>query len=230
MARKVRTILNRALYLSVADREFSPIEPDGDQINVAINLFIDILDQFGEQIPFNNEVTLNGETELQNVNAETINYVNYILSPGNVTVPLQALTQLEFSRINRVLNLRAIPVYYWHDEGNNAIQVYPLPQKTTDQFIVGLRPIFEASRIDDVFLGNLTGGAVKFLIYQLASDLCDEYNIPWSAKKQASLDKAYQDMLDNSQYKPAQPFKPRLKDEAPPVPWLAYLSGNIPGV
>ena len=226
MARTLRTLLNRALYLSVSDRKFSPIEPDGSEINDAADIFSLVIDQYREQIPYQTETQLNGENELLNVNMATVNYVNYLL--GNIPYPLTPLNQYEFSRINRLLNLRTIPEYYWHDKANNAIRVYPLPQKSTDIFLVGFKPIIDSSRIDNVLPSSITPFMEKFLIYQCASDLCDQYNIPWSVKKQNTLTIAYEDLLKNSQLKPSKPFKPRLARRGSPVPWLAYLSGNIP--
>ena len=52
MGSTVRTLLEESLYLSVADSQFDPIDPVGSQINVALNIFIGLLDTYRNYVPF----------------------------------------------------------------------------------------------------------------------------------------------------------------------------------
>lgn len=227
MAITVRTLLEEALYLSVSDREFSPVDPDGSQINVALNILIRILDQYRDQIPFNTEKILNGEAELLNINATAINALDYIL--GNVTYPMYPLTQEEFSRIARIINLRAIPTWFWHDKANNAIRVYPLAQNVNDIFIVGFRPLNIISKFDELVPTSITSFMQEFLIYETAFKMCNYYNIKFDSMKMQAKTDAWNMLLQNAQTKISVPRKPHIKRPVTIVPWLAYLSGNTPG-
>lgn len=227
MALKLRDLLNDALYLSVADEEFSPVETDGSQINRASRIFDLVISQYQEQIPYNTEKVLNGESELQGIGAASINTMDYLL--GNVVINMRPVTQDEYSNIALVVGLRSTPYWYWHDKANDAIRVYPLPSDPSNKFVIGYRPLISETRLDDELPSSITLFMQQFLIYKIASNLCAHYNIPWSQLKQAQLTDAYQQMLENSQLKPTRPQKPQLKGSRYPVPWLAYLSGNTPG-
>ena len=227
MALKLRDLLNEALYLSIADEEFSPIEPDGSQINVAAKQFNLVMSQYEQQIPYNTEKVLNGEDELADVGAACINTMDYLL--GNVVINMMPLNQDEFSSIALVVGLRSTPYWYWHDKANDRIRVYPLPSNSTNKFVIGYRPLITVSRLDDELPTAITGFMQKFLIYQIASDLCAKYKVKWDGLKQQTLTEAYQKMIENTQLKPSRPQKPSLRGARYPVPWLAYLSGNYPG-
>ena len=223
----LRTLLEEALYLSIADREFLPIEPNGSQINVASDIFERLLSQYENQIPFYTEKVINGEAELLNVNAQYVNAMDYLL--GNVVYNMTPVTQEEFSRVALIVGLRAIPSWFWLDRANNAIRVYPLPQSTSDTFVIGYRPLEGFSRLEEQLATSVTPFMQEFLIYALAHKLCDQYNIPWTPQKQATKQEAYRMLLNNSENRPSLPVKTRLKADPLPVPWLAYLSGNTPG-
>jgi hypothetical protein len=227
MGATVRTLLENALYLSVADREFSPVEPDGSQINVALNRLVDALDTFRDQVPYYDERIINGEAELLNINASAINFVDYLL--GNVIYNMEGLTQIEFSRVAVITDLRAIPSYYWLDEANNALRVYPLPQTTSDIFIIGFKPILTVTTLDESLPTGLTPFMKLFLEYEIAKGMCDIYTVPWSQQKEVSRMSYYNKLLQNSQNMISEPDKPNLRNQGVPVPWLAYLSGNTPG-
>lgn len=226
MSCTIRSLLEDALYLSIADREFSPVEPDGSQINAALNLFVDIIDVYRDQIPFWTEKEINNESELENVGASKINFVEYLL--GTVVYGLTALNQQEFSHVATVVGLRAIPSWYWFDEAADAIRVYPLPQTSNNKFIIGFTPLEMVENLDQVIPSSITNFMQLFLKYEVAKNLCNIYNVEWSVLKEKTRLDYWQKLLILSQNKITQPMKPRLKARRYPVPWLAYLSGNVP--
>lgn len=227
MAISVRDLVEKGMYLSISDREFSPIEPDGSKINAALDIFQRLIDQYRQQIPFFTEKTLNGEDELLNVDAAYVNAMDYIL--GNVVYNMTRLTQEEFSRVALVIGLRSIPSWFWHDQANNSIRVYPLPQSSSDKFIIGYRPSQSYTNMDEKISSSITPFMQQFLIYELAQNLCNEFNVTWTPSKESMRVRAYKMLLSNSELRPSTPNKPQLKSSGMPTPWLAYLSGNTPG-
>ena len=226
MTNTVRTLLEDGLYLSVADREYSPVEPDGSQINQALNSFIQIFDAFRQQIPFWDFKTLNGEAELVNVQASIINDLRYQV--GNTTYPIKQVTQMEFAEFETVIGLRGLPEIFWFNKTTQTILVYPLADISTRKFIMGFLPLITISNLDQPLPASIPSFFQGFLKYQLASELCDYYTVPWSAKKEASRLFYYEKLLQISQRKPSLPLLRRLKKTLYPIPYLAYLSGNLP--
>lgn len=224
--RTVQDLLESALYLSKSDREFSPVEPDGSDINTALNQFILILDAYRYQVPYWTEKFLNDESELENINASKINYVNYLL--GTTIQTLRELNQKEFSEFATVLDLRGVPEAFWFNEANNRLQVYPLPESASRRFQIGFTPLNMVSSLQQKLPSSLPLFAQLFLQYELAAVLCTIYNIPWSPLKETFRKQYYAKLIMNSQQKPTQPIKSRWGARQYGVPYLAYISGNTP--
>jgi len=228
MGSSVRTLLENGLYLSIADREYNPVEPDGSQINVALNHFVKLLDIYRDQVPFWQTKTLDGEAALINVGASAINYVQYFIGKSRVAYNLKPLTQNEFSSVETVKDLRAIPEWFWWDEGADTILVYPLPQNSDDQFIIGFKPLNIVNCLDESLDQSLKPFMQAFLEYELARHLSNEYTVPWTPNKEVTRQFYYKKLLANGQYRISQPVKPSLTRRQSNVPWLAYLSGQTP--
>jgi len=227
MASTVRTLLENALYLSIADREQSPIEPDGSQINQALNNFIQVLDSYRDLIPFWTEKVLNGESELVNIGASMVNFVDYLI--GNVVYNLRSVTQDEFSNLALVTNLRAVPNIFWFDEGQQTLRVYPLPETSTRKFVIGYKPLNIISYLDQEIPNSIPQFMQLFLQYEVARNICNESNSSgWTPMKEQARKEYYQRLLENSQTVLTSPRKIRLSSPTSNVPYLAYLSGNVP--
>ncbi len=222
-----RTLLNNALYLSIADREFSAAEPSGSQINAALDRLIEILDIYKDQVPYWSTLETSNISDLDDVNMAHINYMQYVL--GTVLYPMQALNQEMFSRINLIVNLRSIPSWYFHDKQNNKISVYPNPETTSDKFIIGFIPTINVTNLDEELPSSVTNFYRLFLEYEVARGLCDIYSVPWIEQKERSRGSYYKKLLDNAQRAPSAPRKPMIGGRRQTVPWLSYLSGNFPG-
>lgn len=228
MAASVSALLTNALYLAgVADTEFSPVEPDGSQINVAFNYFKQILDSYRDEVPFWDEKFLEGEDELKNIGASAINFVEYLID--STFFGLTACTQREFSEVESILNLRAIPEWYWFDEGNQELRVYPLPDQAGRRFLIGFKPLPESISLNQALPNSIKPFMQLFLQYEVASVLTDHYKLPWTQKQEINRQKYERKLHDNSQNAPSAPRHRSLKAPTYPVPYLAYISGNTPG-
>ena len=141
----VRSVLQMSLILAnLSDPEFDPPPDDGGQMTTASNIFLQVLDQYRDQVPYWQEKTLNNEGELVNIGASSINYIQYVLN--NITYELTQVTQLRFSQEEVVLGLRALPEIFWFDKNADTVRVYPLPDISTRQFRIGFKPIIDASQ------------------------------------------------------------------------------------
>lgn len=229
MAVTIRTTLENAMYLSISDREHSPVDPSGSRINVAFNSYMNLLDVYRNEVPFLETKTINGESELLNIGATFVNSLVYFVSgSGNVTYPLTPVTQEAFERLSGVVDLRALPVYYWHDVANDLVKVYPLPQSTSDKFTMGFLPILTVSDLDKQLPSAITPFMQFFLEYELARVLCAQYNVPWTTLKETLRQDYLTKLMDNAQKAITPSAKERLMNTNATVPWMAYLSGNLP--
>lgn len=229
MGLTVRGLLEEGLYLSTSDREFSPVEPNGSRINVALNTFIRLLSVYREEIPFYETKTVTGSDEILDVGASQVNYLQYQLG-SNVLYPMKGVSQKEFSRINLISDLRSVPIWYWHDQASDSIKIYPLAQSNSDVFILGFTPLIAATTLDEPLSSSVTPFMQQFLIYELAFNLCLAYSIPWSPDKERARESYHLKMRENSELTISVPKLPMLKGPATHIPWLAYISGNVPGV
>jgi hypothetical protein len=219
----VRELLNAALYLSISDREFSPAEHSGSQINASINRLNEILEAYKDQVPYLNTETL---TSLEDIDVASISYLQYVL--GDVLQPMLQITQQEFSRLNLVVGLKSIPAYFFHDKANEKIEVYPNPMTTSDEFIMGYLPNIHFTNLDEALPSAITGFYKLFLEYELARGLCDIYNVVWTPQKEESRRRYYSQLLDLNQRKLTAPKKGEISPHRDTVPWLAYLGGLYP--
>lgn len=223
----VRTLLNNALYLSVADREFFDVQESGSYINAALNILNELVDSYRHYVPFWFTEELEGTSTLTDVNMASINFMQYVL--GTVFTDMVGVSQQVFSRKKRIENLRSIPFYYFHDKQNNKIDIYPAAQQTSDKFIIGYIPTVSLSNLDLELPTSIPPFYQLFLEYETASVLCDNYTITWSDKKETSRRKYQQQLLMNSNKEIDPPRKRVLRGDRTNVPWEAYLAGNFPG-
>ncbi len=222
----VRELLNNALYLSVADREFSPISKSGAQINAALGRLNEVLEAYKSQVPYLDTKQLNGLNALNNVDFSEINYMQYVL--GSVLCPMREVTQETFSKLNLVIGLTSIPDCFFHDKANNKISIYPNAMSESDSFIVGYLPNLAVTNLDDSLPSAITGFYRLFLEYEVAQGLCDIYNVTWSEQKEVSRIKYYTKLVEQNQRQLSPPLKGSISGRRSNVPWMAYLGGIRP--
>jgi hypothetical protein len=224
----VRTLLNQSLYLSVADREFSPIEPGGSQINAAIEILNELVEKYRDNVPYWSTTTVSTYEELQAIEAANINYIKYLT--GNVVISiLIPMNQLEFSRYRNIVNLQTIPYAFWLDRLNNVINVYPLPGDSANStFELGYTPLFNLTNINEELPQSITRTFQGFLEYDLAFEMCNQYSVDWTEQKEAKRNDWKRKLMMNSQRSLDTAPKDRLNANQYPVPLLAYISGVLP--
>lgn len=223
----VRTLLNKSLFLSISDREFSPIDPSGSQINAAIDTLQHVLDQYRYYITYWSTRKIEGPDGLLDFGAAQVNYVQYLL--GTTAYLLIEMNQGEFARVNQIIDLKSIPKYFWHDKQNNLIETWPQASVDNENgFQIGFTPFFDATNINEEISSSITSAFISFLQYEVASQLCDQYSKDWSPKKENSLKKARIIVLNNKDNSISASRKPLLQTRSPAVPWLAYISGLKP--
>ena len=223
MGTTVRTTLENALYLSIADREYSPVEPTGSKINVALDIFIDLLDIYKDQVPFLSTKTLNSVEELENINAAYINALDYVL--GDVLYPMMQMNQQEYSRVATLLNFKSLPYWFWHNKQENKIEIFPPGQAGTNKFIMGYQPLLSVTSLDEPIPSTIPNFMRVFLEYETARLICERYNVTWSTLKEETRQRYEEKMLENSQWTPGRPARECIaQTRRYPFPWLYYLT------
>ena len=208
------------------DPLYDPVEQQDSLLSRAGELLQDITDVYRQQIPFWDTGSANNESELENLDIADINFVHYLI--GKVRRYLQPLGQAAFERVSGVIDLRAIPTYCYFDQRNRRIRVYPLPPVGDANFIYGFKPLNVLTELDRSIPASMPRFMLAFLRYQIALELCNEYNVPWIPQKETTRQNYYNMLLQNSENLPSQAIKTMLKRSSRPAPYLAYISGNTP--
>ena len=190
----VQSLLNKALYKSLNDRVFNPIEPAGGIINVALDIFNDVLSDCKDLIPFSTTVLIKTNAGLENTTFNNIVTLNYVLN--GVRYPVERVDEIQYAQRASVVTIGAPPAMYMLDHISSKITPYPMPTLTdTDYFeVVG----FPAQ--GDVLLNadiptSMPRFMQTYIVYSVASRLCDESNAPWSDKKEATLRQSYNTLI-----------------------------------
>jgi len=225
--RTLTSLIEQALYLSGKnDREFSPIEPDGNAVNAVAYLLQEILDQYRYEVPFYQELTVNTPEELKGLGIASVNYVKYF--QGNASYPIKELNQKDFANFSAVKNITGPPSVYYFDRFNDAIDIYPVPtvNSNVNEFEVGYVPLDLITHLNQPIPSSWPLFAVKFFRYQLAKDICRLYKLNWLYEQ--DLQDAKQIMRDNGDNEMSIAKTPRWKrsQSVPPISWLWYLTGG----
>lgn len=176
----LQTIIDRAMYMSIEDRQYSCGIP-GDLQNAALDTFIDILDENRYKIPFNEMQQTTTFEELSNTKFVSILQLQYIL--GGIKYDVRKVTLTEFNRIGSVIGLKSPPYVYYFDNLTQTIKVYPTPN-TGDKFIIHGYKALEGMNLTDPIPTNLPRFMRSYLKYELANRLCTEYDRKWSGDKE----------------------------------------------
>ncbi len=207
MGKSVRTLLNNALYLSIADRQFDPIGNKDEMTSIALNTFVDVLDMYREEVPFGMSTNVVGLDKLDNFEAADVTAVLYLL--GSLKYNLKKLNREEFSTASAIISLQTIPSFYFYDIGEKKINIYPVPTTgTSDTFFIDYSPLYnEDSILLDVSIDEriVPRYMQLFLEYELAQHLCVAYSVPWTAEKEAIRVRTHMKLIENSDYRAPAP-------------------------
>jgi hypothetical protein len=183
----VQSLVDRAIFKSLQDRQFQPDVNSGYQ-TFAINELNSVLDGWRDIIPFGTQIIFNDVVNLQSttfVEVDTVQYVIISSSTNNAAFYLQSKSESEFKRYQTIIGLNAFPTIYWFDQLLQRINVYPGPTQTNYQFIVrGRVSQINLGLFDDI-PANMPLFQQDALVFEVAFRLCAEYGVEWDAKKEA---------------------------------------------
>ncbi len=118
---------------------------------------------------------------------------------------------------------------YWYNPGDDTIHIYPAPSESSAPYIIGYTPNVIPDTIEDEIPSSITRLMQRFLQYEIAAQLADEYNVPWPAKKESQRMRLYESLVDQKQISvTAAPLPLIGGDKSLQPPWMAYLSGGAP--
>ncbi len=184
----VQSLVTRAIFKSVQDRQFQPDINSGYQA-FAVDELNSILDEWRDMIPFNQEITFNSIDNLTSTTFVEVNTVQFVLiteASNNAAFYLRPTSLNEFKRQQVIVGLQAFPGIYYFDQNLQKINIYPLPSQPDYQFIV-------RGRISQINLGlfdDIPANMPRFmwnaLVYELGFRIAAEFGIPWDAKKEST--------------------------------------------
>jgi len=227
MAANVKSIIERAIYLSVQDEEFQPeinslyLQRGLDELNL-------ILDEWRTLIPWSQTVTFSNVDDLENSAFVSVETVNFILN--TTSYPLQRVTLTQFKEQQNIVGLIGIPAIYYFDELMQSIIVYPAPANPEYQFTVW-------GKIQQVMLGlydsipaNMPPFMKSAVIYELSYRICQKYGTPWAPEKEAQRQSLIQSLKNkkgiNLSARRNLAFGLPNSSDIAPFPWFYYVSGG----
>ena len=190
---KVNTLLTNAIYKSISDREFDPAI-EGGKINVALDLFNDLVDSERHLLPFINYSEYDDLTALQATTFYDIQKMDFILN--GIKFPMFNKSYRQYDDESPIENLVTIPNIYWVDEQTYQVQVYPTPISSNYKFLVWGKIAYNTLLKTDELPSTMPKAVKLYFTYALASLLADEYNAIWPQQKQVNLEKYRQEVLN----------------------------------
>ena len=224
---QVKSILERAIYLSVQDEEFQPTI-NGLYLQRALDELNLLLDEWRTLIPWAQFVTFNNVDDLENSTFISIETVNFILN--TTSQPLERVTLTQFKEQQNIIGLTGIPAIYYFDELNQSIIVYPRPANPQYQFTVW-------GKISQITLGlfqaipaNMPPFMQNAVIYELAGRIAQKYGVPWAVEKETQRQGLVKSLknkkgINLSARRNLAFGLPKSSDMAP-FPWFYYVSGG----
>lgn len=220
---KVKTLVTDAMYLSGHDREFQK-SITGAINDLSIRLLNDILDESRDIVPYPEQIVFTDYDNLSNTKFVSIDTVDYML--GKTRIPLTRYSLKRFDELEGVEDLKGTPEGYYFDQLSQSIKVYPAPSQSSYKFEVDGRLAMDGLGINDDMPPNVPNFMISWLRYELASRLCDETNVAWSTKKEATRQKLEQ-ALRNKLYVDLRPARNKVfsnNRKRGQFPWLYWMS------
>lgn len=227
MAANVKSIIERAIYLSVQDEEFQPVinglylERGLDQLNL-------ILDEWRTLIPWSQSVTFNNVDDLENSTFVMIETVNFILN--TTSQPLQRVTLTQFKEQQNIIPLTGIPAIYYFDELTQSILVYPKPANPQYQFTVWGKISQVTLGLYDAIPANMPPFMKSAVIYELAARIAQKYGTQFSPEKEIQRQSLVQSLKNkkgiNLSARRNLAFGLPNSSDMAPFPWFYYVSGG----
>jgi hypothetical protein len=224
----VEEIIDNAIYKSLQDRALDP-SIDSQYVLLGLSELNNILDSWRDYIPFNSTVTFNNVNNLMNSKFTDVTSVNYVIN--NVSFSnLKSVDLVTFKNMQNIIGLLGFPKIYYYDQLSQTIEVYPLPSNPEYQFTVWGRIQQISLGLKDKIPANMPLFMVKAVTYELAFILASEYGSPWDSKKESIRTTSFELLKKKKIFnlKPQSNIvfgRPNSRN-APPFPWLYYMSGG----
>lgn len=227
MAVSVKSLIERAIYLSVQDEEFQPTI-NGLYLQRGLDELNFLLDEWRTLIPWTQQVTFSDVDDLENSSFVSVDTVNFILN--TTSQPLQRVTLTEFKEQQNIIGLTGIPAIYYFDEMNQSILVYPRPSNPSYQFTVWGKIAQATLGLNDEVPANMPPFMRSAIIYELAARIAQKYGTPWAAEKELQRQNLIKSLKNKASINLTARRNlafglPNSSDMAP-FPWLYYISGG----
>lgn len=220
----VFNLLQGAMYLSTNDREFFTVDESGQRIQVALDIYKAVVDEHRVHLPFYEEKTINNSSELVGVGAYGVVFVDYVL--GNTRIRLERKDFSLYKYYTSVIGLKSVPQWWYYDHTNDTIEVYPEASDTNNSFRVGIKAALTPQNIQSELPANFTLTMRRFVRYEVAKQLCDEFNIEWTPQKESTRMQLLDSLITYGEANVDHVALPSIGGERDlPVPWLARIGG-----
>jgi hypothetical protein len=224
-------LVTEALYLSRYDRQLQPAI-DGGVTAAALNTLNIVFDTVRDLIPYSVEYTFNDVNDLLDTQFVQVDNVSFVIpgSPKRNQYQLIACDLTRFVAEKVILDLKALPAFYYFDPLKQNIDVYPLPTNQTYAFIVWGRTQIGPLTAFSSIPFNVPKFMIQYLIYELASQLALEAGVPFNEKKEKKRAELLAQLKSKRETPLSTParmvFGPTQAGGIPPYPWFYKLSGG----
>ena len=220
----VLNIVQAAMYLSTNDREFFKVDNSGQRQQVALDIYKAVVDEYRINLPFYQEKKLDTSADLIGVGAYGVVFVDYIL--GNTRIRLERKDFSLYKYYTSVIGLKAVPQWWYYDHINDTIEVYPIASDPNNSFFVGIKGALTPVNIQSDLPTNFTLTMQRFVKYEVARQMCDEYNIEWTPQKEDTRIRLLDNLITYAEFNVDHIPLPSIGGEKDlPVPWLARIGG-----
>jgi hypothetical protein len=231
MAATVLGLLTESCYLSVNDRQFQR-EIEGDKLEVALELYQDILDEVRNLVPFYDQAEFTTLNDLSQTSFISVDSVAYLTNNTTISF-LKSVNAVEWNKIVFQEGLTSVPAWYWFDELTQNLNIYPEPTGAFKLRVIGkisYLPAANAVEYSDALPANMPRFFQTFLKYKLAYALADYYSAPFPESRLQRLSNIETMIMANRKVNikekgMVEMTQPRDKGA---FPWLAAISGNSP--
>lgn len=214
---QVKSLIEKALYLSIKDRMFDTLPRDDATKTRYLATFLDdlnsVLEGIGKKNPAYSHFNINTQ-DLKVDKDLNVSYIDLKFSPfltlfsveflksgSFVSLSLERLGVSDFFEQATVRSCRSSPIFYNYNVFSNRLYIYPTPSSSGSINLFGKQKIglnhkgkFES--IDDYFPDFVSEMFLFYATYFFAKHLCSIYNAPWQAQKEDLL-KNYGRLVDS---------------------------------
>ena len=192
----VKQLIEEALLLSICDERLSP--PSGQQHKRSLSILNTMLQDRRDLIPYPVMESFTNYDDIQSgLDFYEILFLTYKL--GTTHYHPKQLTASEFNNKVYLDNLRSIPTYFWFDELNKGVKLFPEPTDNYTIELTGYKNVSTLNESDNVPT-SLPSFSLRYLELELARRICLAFNQSekFTPEKKDELMQAENRLLDLS--------------------------------